>query len=60
MSIELARDHRVTNGTIAYMKWFYGQAAAVFSRSSAYLFNLRDLGVAGRVACARSFRALNI
>jgi glycosyltransferase involved in cell wall biosynthesis/predicted metal-dependent phosphoesterase TrpH len=41
----LARDHRVTNGTIAYMKWFYGQTSAVFSRSSAYLFNLRDLGL---------------
>jgi glycosyltransferase involved in cell wall biosynthesis len=43
----LARDHRVTNGTVAYMKWFYaGQASAVFTRSSAYRFNLRDLGVA--------------
>ncbi len=43
----LARDHRVTNGTVAYMKWFYaGQMSAVFSRSSAYRFNLRDLGVA--------------
>jgi glycosyltransferase involved in cell wall biosynthesis len=41
----LARDHRVTNGTITYMKWFYGQTSAVFSRSSAYLFNLRDLGL---------------
>jgi len=42
---QLANDHRVTNGTIAYMKWFYGQAAAVFGRSTSYLFNLRDLGV---------------
>ncbi len=41
----LARDHRVTNGTITYMKLFYGQMAAVFSRSTSYLFNLRDLGV---------------
>jgi glycosyltransferase involved in cell wall biosynthesis len=42
----LARDHRVTNGTVAYMKWFYAhQLAAVFTRSSAYRFNLRDLGV---------------
>jgi glycosyltransferase involved in cell wall biosynthesis len=41
----LARDHRITNGTTAYMKWFYGQAAAVFARSNAYLFNLRDLNV---------------
>ena len=28
------------------MRWFYGQAAAVFTRSSSYRFNLRDLGVA--------------
>jgi glycosyltransferase involved in cell wall biosynthesis len=42
----LTRDHRITNGTIAYMKWFYGkQAATVFSRSSAYRFKLGDLGV---------------
>lgn len=41
----LSRDHRITNGTIEYMKWFYGQAAAVFTRSSAYRFNLRDLGL---------------
>jgi glycosyltransferase involved in cell wall biosynthesis len=41
----LAHDHRITNGTIDYMKWFYGQAAAVFARSSSYLFNLRDLGL---------------
>jgi glycosyltransferase involved in cell wall biosynthesis len=41
----LARDHRVTNGTITYLKWFYAQTSAVFSRSSAYLFNLRDLGL---------------
>src|SRR5687767_11478648 len=31
---KLARDHRVTNGTAAYMKWFYGHAATVFSRSN--------------------------
>jgi glycosyltransferase involved in cell wall biosynthesis len=43
---KLARDHRVTNGTTAYMKWFYRQAAAVFSRSSSYRFKLLDLGVA--------------
>jgi glycosyltransferase involved in cell wall biosynthesis len=39
-------DHRVTNGTIAYMEWFYGQMATVFSRSREYLFNLHDLGIA--------------
>jgi glycosyltransferase involved in cell wall biosynthesis len=38
-------DHRVTNGTIAYLKWFYSQAQCVFSRSSAYRFKLMDLGV---------------
>ena len=42
---KLTRDHRVTNGTTAYMKWFYRQAAAVFSRSSSYRFQLSDLGV---------------
>jgi glycosyltransferase involved in cell wall biosynthesis len=43
---KLTRDHRVTNGTTAYMKWFYRQAATVFSRSRAYRFKLSDLGVA--------------
>jgi glycosyltransferase involved in cell wall biosynthesis len=43
---KLARDHRVTNGTATYMKWFYGDAAAVFSRSNAYRFKLGDIGVA--------------
>jgi glycosyltransferase involved in cell wall biosynthesis len=42
---KLTRDHRVTNGTTAYMKWFYNQAAGVFSRSNAYRFKLGDLGV---------------
>jgi glycosyltransferase involved in cell wall biosynthesis len=42
----LTRDHRVTNGAIAYMKWLYGQTHTVFSRSNAYHFSLRDLGVA--------------
>lgn len=41
----LTRDHRITNGTTAYMEWFYGQMAAVFSRSAAYRFNLHDLGI---------------
>jgi glycosyltransferase involved in cell wall biosynthesis/predicted metal-dependent phosphoesterase TrpH len=41
----LTRDHRVTNGTVAYMKWLYREMAGVFSRSKAYRFNLRDLGV---------------
>ena len=42
---KLTRDHRITNGATTYMKWFYQQAAVVFSRSRAYRFNLRDLGV---------------
>jgi glycosyltransferase involved in cell wall biosynthesis len=41
----LTRDHRVTNGTVAYMKWLYAEMAGVFSRSKAYRFNLRDLGL---------------
>jgi glycosyltransferase involved in cell wall biosynthesis len=41
----LTGDHRVTNGTITYMEWFYGQMATVFSRSREYLFNLHDLGI---------------
>jgi glycosyltransferase involved in cell wall biosynthesis len=45
---KLTRDHRVTNGTIAYMKWFYAQAQSVFTRSRAYQFKLNDLGVAER------------
>lgn len=43
---KLTRDHRLTAATTLYMKWFYGQASAVFSRSREYRFNLADLGVA--------------
>ena len=42
---KLSGDHRITNGTIHYMTWFYSQAAAVFTRSAAYRFKLLDLGV---------------
>jgi glycosyltransferase involved in cell wall biosynthesis len=42
---KLTRDHRLTNATTLYMKWFYGQAHAVFSRSREYRFSLADLGV---------------
>jgi glycosyltransferase involved in cell wall biosynthesis len=42
----LARDHRVTGGAVAYMRWLSGQAATVFARSNTYRFGLRDLGVA--------------
>jgi glycosyltransferase involved in cell wall biosynthesis len=41
----LTRDHRITNGTVAYLRWLCGQMDAVFSRSNAYHFSLRDLGV---------------
>jgi glycosyltransferase involved in cell wall biosynthesis len=41
----LSGDHRITNGTIKYMSWFYNQAATVFLRSPAYRFKLLDLGV---------------
>jgi glycosyltransferase involved in cell wall biosynthesis len=44
---KLTGDHRVTNGTRAYVEWFYQRLAAVFSRSRAYELNLRELGVAG-------------
>ncbi|MBV8779867.1 MAG: glycosyltransferase [Phycisphaerae bacterium] len=40
-----ARDHRVTNATIAYMKWFYERTAVVFSRSNEYRYKLHDLDV---------------
>jgi glycosyltransferase involved in cell wall biosynthesis len=42
----LTNDHRVTSGTIAYMKWMYGQMACVLSRSRSCCFNVQDLGVA--------------
>src|SRR5262249_37947906 len=42
---QLSGDHRITNGTAKYMTWFYNQAAAVFTRSSAYRFKLLDLGL---------------
>jgi glycosyltransferase involved in cell wall biosynthesis len=46
----LTRDHRVTNGTRAYIEWFYRRPAGVFARSRAYEMSLRDLGVpAGQI-----------
>jgi glycosyltransferase involved in cell wall biosynthesis len=42
---KLTGDHRVANGTAAYMKWFYSQAHTVFVRSAAYRFKLMDLGI---------------
>jgi glycosyltransferase involved in cell wall biosynthesis len=42
----LTKDARMVRGCEKYMRWFYGRAAAVFSRSGAYHFNLRELGVA--------------
>ena len=41
----LTRDARMSRATEKYMRWFYGRAANVFSRSGAYRFNLRELGV---------------
>ncbi|MCC6424969.1 MAG: glycosyltransferase [Phycisphaerales bacterium] len=41
----LTGDHRITRGTSAYMRWFYSQMAAVFTRSREYRFSLGDLGV---------------
>jgi glycosyltransferase involved in cell wall biosynthesis len=43
----LTGDHRVSNGTRAYIEWFYRRLAAVFSRSRAYEMSLRELGVSG-------------
>jgi glycosyltransferase involved in cell wall biosynthesis len=42
---QLCGDHRVTNGTVTYLKWFYDQAAVVFSRSASYRFKIGDLGI---------------
>lgn len=42
----LTRDARMVRGCEKYMRWFYGRARSVFSRSGAYHFNLRELGVA--------------
>ncbi|MEM8874409.1 MAG: glycosyltransferase [Planctomycetota bacterium] len=43
---ELTGDHRIAGNCRRAMSWLYGQAAAVFSRSVAYQYNLRELGVA--------------
>jgi len=42
---QLCGDHRVTNGTITFLKWFYDEAAIVFSRSASYRFKIGDLGI---------------
>jgi glycosyltransferase involved in cell wall biosynthesis len=42
----LTGDHRLTSATTGYMKWFYGQMAATFSRSREYQAKLRDFGFA--------------
>ena len=41
----LTKDARLSRVTEKYMRWFYGRAANVFSRSGAYHFNLRELGI---------------
>jgi glycosyltransferase involved in cell wall biosynthesis len=38
-------DHRIVNATRGYMAWLYGEAATVLSRSTAYHWNLEDLGL---------------
>ena len=49
-ALSLTGDHRVANGVEQYIKWFYDRTKTVFTRSDAYKFNLRDLGVPdGRV-----------
>ena len=46
----LTGDHRIANGVEQYIRWFYDRTKTVFTRSDAYKFNLRDLGVPdGRV-----------
>jgi glycosyltransferase involved in cell wall biosynthesis len=42
---QLTGDYRMTTVCESFMSWFYQRAAAVFSRSVAYHFNLRELGV---------------
>lgn len=42
----LTHDARMSRATEKYMRWFYQRAANVFSRSGAYHFNLRELGLA--------------
>jgi len=44
---KLTGDHRIANGTRAFIEWFYRQLASVFSRSRAYELSLRELGVEG-------------
>ena len=41
----LSGDARMSRATERYMRWFYRRAATVFSRSGAYHFNLRQLGL---------------
>jgi glycosyltransferase involved in cell wall biosynthesis/predicted metal-dependent phosphoesterase TrpH len=42
---ELTHDARMTRGCEKYMRWFYRRCKTVFSRSDAYHFNLRQLGM---------------
>lgn len=42
---DLAKDHRMEQGTAAYMRWFYGQAAKVFTRSRVYIPRLAELAI---------------
>lgn len=38
-------DHRLTTATESYMRWFYGNAERIFSRSREYVQLLRQLGL---------------
>jgi glycosyltransferase involved in cell wall biosynthesis len=42
----LTGDHRLTTGTAAYMRWFYGQTVVTLSRSVEYCEKLRHMGLA--------------
>ena len=45
----LTGDFRLTSTASSYMKWFYGQATSIFSRSRSYMKTLQDLGIQSRV-----------
>ncbi len=43
---DLTGDHRITAGTVSYMKWFYSQTQMTLSRSKDYRAKLREFGFA--------------
>jgi glycosyltransferase involved in cell wall biosynthesis len=42
---DLTSDHRLTTITSSYMRWFFGQADTIFSRSKEYCLKLNELGL---------------